>query len=188
MINLPVPNDIEPRSLSQLLSDILRRSVDGTITASATDSAGSTALGADMKVVNAGKGLVMITRGGSGYGRVLLENADENGNMALSVDPISAPSGTNAGDIQILTAGGGLVVPTRDGSALGRIILEDADENGNIAIAADPGATYNSAKDIAILTAGFGMVLPSRDGLRYGRLLIENADENGNVAIGVDPI
>ena len=29
-INLPVPNDIEPRSLSQLLSDILRRSNDGT--------------------------------------------------------------------------------------------------------------------------------------------------------------
>lgn len=36
-INLPVPNDIEPRSLSQLLSDMLRRTNDAT-TAFATGS------------------------------------------------------------------------------------------------------------------------------------------------------
>lgn len=183
-INLPVPQDVQ-HNLYQLLSEILRRSVDTTTTGVGN---GRSITGADFKVMNAGKGLVMISRGGTAYGRIILENPDINGNMVLSVDPIPDPVGINAGDIQVLNTGGGFVVPSRDGSIFGRIILENADAYGNIAISADPGITFSSLNDIAVLTAGFGMVLPCRNGLKYGRLLLENPDIYGNLTIGVDPL
>lgn len=185
-ISLPVPNDVtEFRPLSQLLKEILRRALDGT---TGNFQNGVTVTGGDFKVMNAGSGLVMVTRTGGYYARILLENPDGHGNMALAVDPIGAPSGISAGDIQVLDIGGGFVVPCRNGSQYGRIILEQPDGNGNIDISADPGATFNPNKDIEVLTAGFGMVLPCRNGSKYGRLLLENPDGQGNLTISVDPI
>lgn len=183
-IQIPVPQNLE-YGLYQLLTEILRRAVDSTTTGVGS---GKAVLGRDIKVNNGGSGLVMVSRGGSAYGRILLENADANGNLVLSIDPIPAPTGTNAADIQVLAAGYGVVIPCRNGTQYGRVILENADAYGNIPISADPVSTYSSLNDIAILTAGFGMVLPSRNGLKYGRLILETPDANGNLTISVDPL
>lgn len=52
----------------------------------------------------------------------------------------SAPSGKLevTGDVKVLGAGNGLILPCRNGLKFGRVILENPDANGNIVISCDP--------------------------------------------------
>ena len=86
-INIPVP-ELQDRGLYQLLRDILRRAVDGSLNP-VQISVQINVTGNDIKIVTGGNGLILPSRDGAHYGRLLLENPDGNGNMILSVDPLS---------------------------------------------------------------------------------------------------
>ena len=85
-INVPAPQNLE-YGLYQLLTEILRRSVDGTNTI--TLNVSLTITNNDLTIATGGKGLILTSRDGNHTGRLLLENPDGNGNLVLSVDPIT---------------------------------------------------------------------------------------------------
>lgn len=182
-ISLPVPNDITHKALNQLLRDILRRAVDGSNGGSLQFP--NQVTGMDLGTITGGSGLVLPTRSGLYFGRLLLENPDVNNNLDLSVDPGAV---STANDIVVSGGGNGLVLYSRNGAVRGRVILEEPDANGNIIVSCDPNVTIVNNNDAYIKTAGFGFLLPSRDGTKRGRLILENADSNGNLVISVDPI
>lgn len=89
MINLPIPQNLtkNERDLAQLLKEICRRAVDGTSPLSINVQI--TVANHDIEILTGGYGLVLPSRNGLHYGRVLLENPDVNGNLVISVDTIS---------------------------------------------------------------------------------------------------
>jgi len=72
-INLPVPHDIEHRSLYQFLSDILRRAIDGSINP-AVVNVGVKVVGNDITISTAGNGLVLTSRDGLHTYRLVMDN------------------------------------------------------------------------------------------------------------------
>lgn len=89
MINIPIPQNLtkNERDLAQLLKEICRRAVDGT--GPLNISIQISVSNHDIQILTGGYGLVLPSRDGLHYGRVLLENPDANGNLVLSVDTIS---------------------------------------------------------------------------------------------------
>lgn len=69
-------------ALVQLLSEILRRAIDGSINP-ANISVTVNITNGDIKVVTAGYGLVVPNRSGTQYYRILMED-----NGAISADPL----------------------------------------------------------------------------------------------------
>lgn len=103
MLFISAPNRIE--DLLPVLQEIIRRSVDGTVVPLVIDNAnsrvyiGATApssgtagkveiTGGDLKIVTPGYGILIPSRDGTKWGRLILENPDGNGNMTISADPI----------------------------------------------------------------------------------------------------
>lgn len=82
MINLPVPNDINHKGLSQLLRGILIRALDVSINP-AIMTVGLKVVGNDITVDTPGNGFVVWNRSGTQKYRILVED-----NGALSNDPI----------------------------------------------------------------------------------------------------
>ncbi len=73
-INIPVPVDVDqPRPLSQLLRDILRRAVDGTLNPIQINVQ-INVTGNDIKIVTAGKGVILPVGNTGNYARVTLDN------------------------------------------------------------------------------------------------------------------
>lgn len=85
-INIGLPTGLDLQ-LFQVLAEICRRAVDGSQNPVQINVQISVT-GNDLKIVTGGKGLILPSRDGTKYGRVLLENPDSNGNMILSVDPL----------------------------------------------------------------------------------------------------
>ena len=81
MISLPIPQDVK-QSLYQLLGEILRRSVDGSINPIQLNVSVNVTSG-DIKIVTAGNGLILPNRAGTKYYRIVMEN-----DGAISADPL----------------------------------------------------------------------------------------------------
>ena len=79
-LSIGVPQTLE-RQLYQVITEIVRRSVDGSLN--------PIQISVDIKIVGGGNGLILTSRNGNHTGRLLLENPDSNGNMILSVDPLT---------------------------------------------------------------------------------------------------
>ena len=89
MINIAVPNNA-PDEIKQLLQEILRRSIDGTVVPLFTDTTNQRVLvgsasasatpakmevnGGDLKIIGGGNGLIIPTRDGTKYYRIVMEN------------------------------------------------------------------------------------------------------------------
>ncbi len=80
-INLPVPQNIQ-NNLYQLLSEILRRSVDGSINPIQLTVDVNLTSG-DIKIVTPGTGLILSNRSGTQYYRLVMED-----DGVISADPI----------------------------------------------------------------------------------------------------
>ena len=81
MISLPIPQDVK-QNLYQLLSEILRRSVDGSINPIQLNVSVNLTSG-DLKIVTAGNGVVLPNRSGTQYYRLAVED-----DGAISADPL----------------------------------------------------------------------------------------------------
>ena len=79
-LSIGVPQTLE-RQLYQVITEIVRRSVDGSLN--------PIQISVDIKITGGGNGLILPSRNGLHFGRVLLENPYSNGNLVLSVDPLS---------------------------------------------------------------------------------------------------
>lgn len=89
-LSIPVPHKLvkDEKALSQLLSEIIRRAVDGSASP-VQINVQLNVNGNDIKIKNGGSGLILASRDGLHYGRLLLENPDPNGNLVISVDTLS---------------------------------------------------------------------------------------------------
>lgn len=83
MINLPIPTDIRSYSLTQLLREMLRRSLDVSINP-AVVNVGLKVTGNDITISTAGNGLILSNRSGTHTYRLLMED-----NGAISADQIT---------------------------------------------------------------------------------------------------
>ena len=98
MISIALPNETE--GLLGALLEIVRRAIDGTVpplvvdqtnqrvligtTSATTSSIGKVEVkGGDLKIVDAGNGLILSNRAGTAYYRLVVDN-----DGALSVDPL----------------------------------------------------------------------------------------------------
>lgn len=107
-INLPVPIDIQPRSLSQLLSDILRRASDATVTKSTIIVTGAS--GSKYTVGVDTDGALTVTAGAVGA-------ADTNGVILTASDGTKYRLGVaNDGAITVDTASTGIVLTSPNGT------------------------------------------------------------------------
>jgi len=76
-INIPIPQNI-PGDLYQCLEEICRRSFDATTQFNFQNTINVT--NGDVKIVTAGKGLILPNRAGTAYYRLVVEN---DGSLAL---------------------------------------------------------------------------------------------------------
>lgn len=79
-LSIGVPQTLD-RQLYQVISEVVRRAVDGSLN--------PIQISVDIKITGGGNGLILTSRNGLHTGRLLLENPDSNGNLVLSVDPLS---------------------------------------------------------------------------------------------------
>lgn len=80
-INIGIPRTL-PGPLYKLILEILRRAVDGT-TSPISFNGTVTITGGDLKIVTAGKGIIIPNRSGTQYYRLIMED-----NGAISADPL----------------------------------------------------------------------------------------------------